>query len=151
AGAVSASGTFILRINTTPHAVDQTINVGGQQVVIRFGANEVKPAGGSPFFSLSGASLDLTIGNFVTIQGSFSFSNTTITVNGTSTQVPSFAGDGISLFVGQGPLKNADGTTNPNAVGVLLSNAQIGLLNFGSGKFALFASGSIAFVGLDGL
>ncbi len=150
-GGVSGSGNVILRMNTSPHAVDETIDVGGQQVVVRFNSSEIEPSGGSPFFALGVASLDITIGNYLTIEGSISFSNITVPVNGVQTQVQAFAGDGITLFLGRGPPTLADGSANPNAIGVLLSNAQIGLLDFGSGEYALYATGTIAFLGLDGL
>ena len=41
---------------------------------------------------------------------------------------------------------------NPDAVGVLLSNANIALIRFaGAGQYALYAKGTIKLVGLDGL
>src|SRR5262249_900956 len=80
--------------------------------------------------------------------GSISFSSLTLPGAGT---VSAFAGDGIDLFLGQGPVHLADGSLNPDAMGVMLSNAQIGLIKFDAGKFALFATGTIALVGPDGL
>ncbi len=64
------------------------------------------------------------------------------------------AAAGIEIFLGQGPYTLSDGMPNPNATGVLLTNARFGLMQFNIGgetRYALHAEGTVKLVGLDGL
>ena len=138
-GGAGVSGTVLLRINTTTSTLDETVPVGGQSVEIAFGSGEVATSAG-PFIALSVSSLTLTIGNYVSIQGSISYTNN------------AFAGNGLAIFVGQGPAYLASGATNPLAVGILITDAQIGLVKgAGANSYALFATGTATVLGVSGL
>jgi hypothetical protein len=138
-GGASVSGTVLLRINTTTNTLDVTVPVGGQSVEIAFGSGEVATSAG-PFIALSVSSLTLTIGNYVSIQGSISYTNN------------AFAGNGLTIFVGQGPAYLASGAINPLAVGVLITDAQVGLIRgAGANSYALFATGTATVLGVSGL
>src|SRR5439155_18316434 len=61
----------------------------------------------------------------------------------------------FEAFVGKGPARLSDGSTNPEAVGLLVSNIQIALAVFTSGplsgKYAFDGQGTVGFLGLPGL
>jgi len=129
----------VVRLNTSTTAVDQTITVGGRTVVVRFGAAEVATAANSPFWQVSLASAEFNLGDFVVITG-----NVSIGSDGT------FAGSGLEIFMGRGPARTSDGEINPLAVGVLLTDARIGLVQTGNG-YAVVATGTVRLLGIDGL
>ncbi len=135
-GSVSVSGSVLLQINTSGEAVDTSVELAGQTLSVKF-------ATGDPVFALTLSDLSLTIGDFVTIEGSVTFSNQTITVGGSSVAAQVFAGTGLSIFLGRGPVKLASGAINPLAIGVMLSNARIGLISYNGGH-ALVASGTVS-------
>ncbi|MBK8459221.1 MAG: hypothetical protein IPL43_02530 [Micropruina sp.] len=138
AGPVSAGADILLRVNTSTAAVDTSIELGGRTLVVKFATGNV--------FEVSLSNLSLTIADFLTIEGSVSFSDTTI--GGQAAQV--FAGEGLTVFLGRGPAKLSTGETNPLAMGVLLSNGRIGLIKIGA-TYALFAEGTISLVGVSGV
>ena len=128
-----SSATVVVSVNTTGGAVDQTLNVGGRELAIRFGPDE------SPIFRLSVSGLSLNIGGGVTIEGNLVFET-----RGDGSRV--FAGTGLRIFFGDGPLILANGERNPLARGIVLTNATIGLLNDGT-DYALDALGDFELVG----
>jgi hypothetical protein len=129
-------GSVGLRFNNTGGAVDEMLQLGGVTIPVHFGANE-----GNLFaFSASGASLK--IGDFVSIEGDVTFQSGDPKV---------FGGNNLKIFLGQGPVTFADGSTNPAARGVLLTNAKVGLIEFANGTFALDAEGDISLVGIAGV
>ena len=138
AGPVGAGADILLRVNTTPGAVDTSVDVGGRTLSVKFTSGNV--------FSVSLSNLSLTIADFVTIEGSVGFSDTTI--GGQAAQV--FAGDGLTIFLGRGPAKLDTGETNPLATGILLTNGRIGLIRIGS-TWALTASGTVSIIGVAGV
>ena len=143
-GGVSGSAQGILQLDTNGAAVDQTVTVGGQSIEIKFGSSA------QPVFNISLSNASLNIGNFVSISGSVSFGSDP--ADGTGAL--SFAGNGLEVFLGQGPATLPDGSINPLAVGVLLSNAQIGLVELPNGStntYALVASGTATLVGVNGI
>ncbi|MEQ1862956.1 MAG: hypothetical protein ABMA13_23795, partial [Chthoniobacteraceae bacterium] len=142
AGPVSVGGSFGVRINSTTAAVNETIAIGTKTINVRFSDTEVAGAGGS-FFQFFGGDLSLNIGNFVTIEGNVSFT----TVGGKTI----FAGNGLRIFLGQGPSKLSNGEPNPLATGVLVSDATIGLIKFQAGTYALAATGKVEIVGINGI
>jgi hypothetical protein len=124
-----------VRVNKTGQPVDETIELGGETLVIRF-------EDGTDTFELFG-DVSLKIGDFITIEGSVSFSS-----------VP--GGDAASgtanIFVGQGPATLDDGVTlNPSARGVLLHNARFGVFKDSSNRYALFAEGQLMVLGVPGI
>ena len=138
AGPVGAGADILLRVNTTTGPVDTSADVGGRTLSVKFTAGNV--------FQVSLSNLTLTIADVLTIEGSITFSDTTI--GGQAAQV--FAGDGLTIFLGRGPAKLDTGETNPLATGVLLTNGRIGLIRIGS-TWALTASGTVSIIGVAGV
>src|SRR5205085_1391854 len=62
-----------------------------------------------------------------------------------------FGGTNLLVFMGQGPVKMPDGTRNPQAKGVLLSAATIGVVKFSDGTYAMHATGTLELAGFSGL
>ncbi|PYN91696.1 MAG: hypothetical protein DMD91_33745, partial [Candidatus Rokuibacteriota bacterium] len=145
AGPIQAGASILLRINTTGAAVDETIDLGGRAVLIRFGAAESAVVGG--VFEVSFSGLSLNIADFLTLEGNVTFGSRTLS-DGTAADV--FAGEGLQAFLGRGPPKLAGGDPNPLAEGVLLSNARIGLIRIGT-TYALVADGTVSLVGVNGV
>ena len=135
----TGSGSFItvdasvgFSVNTTGVDVDQTIDLGSG------GTITVKASGASTFqFVIQ--DLDFDFGDFLEIHGDFAISGST------------FAGTGLEIFIGKGPGWNADGTINPDAIGVRITSAEVLFINDAPNGYALHASGNLALVGLDGL
>ena len=130
--------TATVRWNTTGKAVDQSVEVGGTALHVVFGADE-----GSVFSVAVSGSLDL---GPVSIEGTITFTHNTTTGRDV------FAGTGLTVFFGDGPLTLANGDRNPMARGVLLSDATIGLVRTGtdpSYKYAVDATGTVALIGIE--
>ena len=89
--------------------------------------------------TLGGFTLD--IGGVVTIEGDVTFTS--------QGDYNVFAGENMTLFVGDGDL-NKDGARNPDARGLMVSAATIGLVKK-DGKYALSAEGQVSVVGISGL
>ncbi|HEX6130210.1 MAG TPA: VCBS repeat-containing protein, partial [Actinomycetota bacterium] len=132
----SAGLSISVRINTTTSAVDETIELAGRRLEIRFSATEVATAGG-PYIQFSGSGV-IRIGDFVEIRG-------TITFTGDEA-----SGTDLTVFLGQGPAFLADNTTiNPNARGFYLTDGSFRLLRDGTGTIvALSASGDVSVTGI---
>ncbi|HRA75297.1 MAG TPA: hypothetical protein PLE12_03570, partial [Propionicimonas sp.] len=119
-------------INTTGVAVNQTIAVGDTTVAVALAAN--------PRFAFIVQDLDFDFGDILEVRaGQFQIGS-----DGT------FSGTGLELFIGKGPSRLADGTANPDAIGVLITGASIAFVK-GTTGFALVATGTFALLGLDGL
>ncbi|HRA76854.1 MAG TPA: hypothetical protein PLE12_11530, partial [Propionicimonas sp.] len=143
AGGASISGSALLAVNTTGEAIDTSVELGGRTLAVVF-------ADGSPSFELSISDATLTIGDFVTVEGSVTFRDSQLTIGGVPVAAQVFAGTGLMVFLGRGPARLASGALNPLAVGVLLSDARIGLVSY-AGGYALVASGTVSIVGVAGL
>jgi hypothetical protein len=141
-GALSGSAHVLVRVNQTPGAVDQTIELGGRTIAIKYTADEAN------LFALSLSGLTFQVGDFVTIEGDVSFTSKTITGLGS---VDTFAGDNLGVFLGQGPAHISNGDVNPLATGILLTNGRIGLIKTAAGKFALVAQGDVSLIGVPGV
>src|SRR5437773_2197565 len=140
---ISVGGSVLLRVNKTGHAVDEVITVNGANFVIRFREDE------GNVFAISVTALSLDIGGVLAIEGSVSFSTATLSDASTA---QTFAGEGLRVFVGDGPYTLANAETNPLARGLLLSDARIGLVrdsgaNAGAGAFGLDATGALQVLG----
>ena len=83
----------------------------------------------------------------MTIEGNVGFDNSNHGVGASG----GFVGEGLSIFLGQGPVTLENGDPNPGAMGVMLSDASIALLKFGTNQYAIEAEGTITLIGLDGL
>ncbi len=119
-----------LGVNTTGVQVKQSVSVGTGSVSIDL----------APGISFLVQDLDFSFGDILEIRaGSFS-------INGTT-----FSGSGLEIFIGKGPSKRADGSLNPAAVGILVTNATMAFRNVPGVGFALRVTGTLSLVGLDGL
>ena len=90
--------------------------------------------------TLLGGSLE--IGGVVTIEGDVTFTS--------QGDYKVFAGENMTLFVGEGKLRLDNGELNPFAKGLMVSEATIGLVKK-DGKYALSAEGQVSVVGISGL
>ena len=79
---------MLLRVNTTGHAVDRTLTVGGRELAIRFGESE------GTVFAISISNASININDAVFVEGSVAFDS-----------AGHFAGSGLIVFVGDGPLR----------------------------------------------
>ena len=138
-GGASGSGDVLLQINTTGAAVNATVTVAGQPVTVNYSASQ------GNLFALSISNLALSIGNVVTIEGTITTSTFTDPTNKIAGQ--DFAGTGLTLFFGDGPALLADGSANPLAVGVEITNATLALFTDGNGNYAVSANGTVALIG----
>ena len=140
---IQMSGSVLLQVNTTGTIVDTSIVVGGATLSIKFPT-------AAQVFSLSVSNASLTIADFVTVEGSVTFSDTSLTLGGSAVQAQVFAGTGLTLFLGRGPARLDTGALNPLAVGILLTDARIGLISV-AGGYALVATGTVSLVGVTGV
>ena len=127
----SLGASVLLRVNTTGLAVDEVISVGGRDLPVSF-------TSGAEVFSISVTGGTLTIGGVVTIEGDFTASPT------------EFAGRNLTVFVGDGPAFLEDGSRNPLARGVLITDAVVGFVVVG-GLYGLDVRGTVELVGFAGV
>ncbi|MHB1570233.1 MAG: beta strand repeat-containing protein, partial [Solirubrobacteraceae bacterium] len=135
----SIGATAMVAVNTTNKAINQTLTVAGQPITVKVDALA------SPYYQVS-AQVALNLDNLVEFYGTFSLGS------------GAFVASNMTLFVGEGPYKQTNGvydpagTINPNAIGLLITNAEVSYQSeTGSGQYALYATGTLAFVGLTGL
>ncbi|MEW6157129.1 MAG: calcium-binding protein, partial [Verrucomicrobiota bacterium] len=144
-GGFSAGGTVVFDFNTTPRAVDESVEVGS--ATIRINA----PAGSRAFRALNAS---VQFGDYVRISGDFAALTRMVNVipaggPQTTESASIYAVRNASLFLGDGV--NPDGTLSAEAIGLRVKNADLGVVKFADGSFALVAVGAAEFVGLDGL
>ena len=127
-----------LDINTSGTNINQTVTVGGSAITVDVSAHT---------FQLSLTNVDISFGDYLTLTGNFT------TKSGAASGETLYGATAVTIFFGQGPYKLADGSINPDAIGLLLSNATLGAATFADapGTFALQATGTVSLVGLDGL
>ncbi|MDQ7994175.1 MAG: hypothetical protein REI45_16015, partial [Propionicimonas sp.] len=136
AAGIQLSGTAAVAVNTlTNTAVDTSVTLDGRTVAVRFDSSP------TTVFDLALAAASLRIGDFVTIEGSFSYTG------------DHFIGTGLMVFLGQGPARLDDGSLNPLAVGVLLEDATVALVRVGDQDptYALLATGRVSIIGVPGV
>ena len=135
---VTASSTVVLMVNTRGPPggdVNQTVNVNGTSIVVNV------PAG---TFRLDLSNVSVDFDHILTLTGNFTVQSGTGALAGATI----YAATDVELFLGDGPYRNADGTVNSNAIGVLVTGATVGVVDFGGGQFAINASGTASLVGL---
>ena len=140
----SATTQVVLMVNTRgPPAssddksfdVDQTVNVNGTPIHVLVAART---------FRLDLANVSINFGDILTLSGDFTIQSGTGALAGATL----YGAQNVELFLGDGPYRNADGTINPNAVGVLVTGGRVGVVDFGGGQFAIYAEGTASLVGL---
>ena len=123
-----------LGINTTPGAVHESVTVNGVVIPIDLDSTGI---------TFIAQDLDFNFENLLEIHGNFQ-----ISTDG------SFKATGLEIFVGKGP-SQINGAPNPDAIGLLITNAAVSFQRAGTsnaaGTYALYAKGTLALVGLDGL
>ena len=134
----TGSGSVGIRFNTMDiGSTDrtETITVDGTPLTVTIPKNT--PAGVAFFVQ----NLDFSFGDVLEIRaGEFVISGDT------------FSGSGLEIFIGKGPSKLAGGGLNPDAIGVLITGANLAFRRPASGTgFAMRVSGTFALLGLPGL
>ena len=134
----SVGASMSARINTTTRTFDETIELGGTTIAIKFVAGEV--ASGTP------------LKPWVKFTGKVAAKFGPVEISGTLT-----AGSGgtqygtVDIFIGVGPGLLDDGTVNPNARGIFLRGAKFIHKDTGNGTFALYAEGTLELLGIPGV
>ena len=121
-GGTGVSAKIGVLMNTTGTAVDMSLVVGDEVITIKVSEAE---------FSVL-ADLKIDFGDLVEFRGILSADG------------DRFSGSDIDLFIGNGPFELLDGTLNPEAIGVLLSDGIVDYKNLGEdgqGIYAAKASG----------
>jgi len=121
-----------LSINTTGELINEEIVVNGRTIKVSAEADEE--------FAFLIQDLEFNFGGILEIRGDFKITNN------------AFSGTNLEIFIGMGPWIDENGSENPDAIGILLTEASILFKSTGeNGKYAIYASGKLALVGLDGL
>ena len=132
----SAQAQVSLSFNTSQTAaVNQTVTIGGHSITVNVAA-------GAWLLGLTNATV--SFGDFLTLSGNFAFGSGA----GGSTV---YGASNVEVFFGDGPYRLPDGSVNPDAIGILVSDGFVGAVKESDGTFALYAQGHAQLVGLDGL
>ena len=107
------------------------MTIGGTEIPVTFDS-------AATVFDISVTGATLSIADVVTIEGDFSASP------------GQFAGRDLTVFVGRGPAYLEDGTANPLARGVLITDAVVGFVKVG-GLYSLDVRGTVALLGFPGV
>src|SRR5204863_9899830 len=141
---VQGGANASLLINTTGTDVDETINVNGQAIRVK--------ATAAQRFEPELTNIKVKFGDFLTLAGDFKTENS---ADGTTT---TYAATKVEIFLGEGPYRNDDGSLNPDALGVVVTNGTVGVVRFNNSPattvddtFAIYASGTAGLVGIPGL
>ncbi|HTD68791.1 MAG TPA: hypothetical protein VK846_19895, partial [Candidatus Limnocylindria bacterium] len=146
-GIGAAGGDVVLQINTTNLNVDQTISVGGENIAIKFTAPNEKQF---VRFAILNASIEFP--PYFKLSGDFTVQNV-----GDETL---YGARNVEIFLGfvpdGGSFRDENGNIKAGAIGLLVTNATIGVIKMntstpGVTKFAAYAYGETALIGLDGL
>ena len=132
-----ASSETILTVNTRgpPGDVNETITVNGTPVHLEVAANT---------FRLDVTHLSINFGDILTLTGDFTVQSGSGALAGATL----YGARDVELFLGDGPYRLASGDVNPDAIGVLVSGGRVGVVDFGTGAFAIYAEGTASLVGL---
>ncbi|MDA3872912.1 MAG: hypothetical protein PF795_03005, partial [Kiritimatiellae bacterium] len=140
---LDVTATMTLRYNETTSAFSDTFIIAGEEFSVDFGATETSD-GTDPFIQVIAEDVELNLLDVVGLGGDITVTRAPDTFTVTVTDAYAFLGDG--------PYKNANGTVNANAVGVVVNNLNAGMsIDTGSenGNFALYATGDAAIIGVD--
>ncbi len=144
--AFQAQATVILQINTTE------LDPAAATIVMENG--QISFSIPRKTFAVTIRDLDVRIGDFFTLKGDF----TTRTVTDALGERVIYGAANVTIFLGEGPYLLADNTVNPDAVGVVVKGAKVGVVKFTQGtadtaddRFAIYAYGTAELVGFPGL
>ena len=88
--------------------------------------------------------MSINIYNVITLTGNVTVQDT---VDSSGNPVTLYGGSGVELFLGSGPARLSNGQINPNAVGILVTNASIGVVDY-NGSYAVTAFGQASLLGI---
>ncbi|HVP75835.1 MAG TPA: hypothetical protein VMS63_07420, partial [Gaiellaceae bacterium] len=132
----SANAQVSLSFNTSQTAaVNQTVTLAGHSITVNVAA-------GAWLLGLTNATV--SFGGFLTLSGNFAFGSG---ANGSTV----YGANDVEVFFGDGPYRLADGSVNPDAIGILVDDGFVGAVKESDGTFAIYAQGHAQLVGLDGL
>ena len=144
--AFQSQATVILQINTTE------LDPAAATIVMENG--QISFSIPRKTFAITIRDLDVRIGDFFTLKGDF----TTRTVTDALGERVIYGAANVTIFLGEGPYLLADNTVNPDAVGVVVKGAKVGVVKFTQGtadtaddRFAIYAYGTAELVGFPGL
>ena len=152
-GLASAGGTVLLRINTTGKKVDQTISVGNQNIAVKFTDGTIGTADEKHFVGFAILNATIEFPPFFKLSGDFTFQS-----SGNETK---YGARNVEIFLGyvpgDGELRDDNGDVKDDAIGLLVTNATVGVVKFryrhrdptDDDGFAIFAHGTAALIGLD--
>ena len=141
---VSAVGGHVgsqvsLSFNTSTTAdVNQTVTVAGHSITVDVNRQS---------WLLGFTNATISFGDFLTLSGNFAFGSG---ANGSTV----YGANDVEVFFGDGPYRLADGSVNPDAIGILVDDGFVGAVQettANGGGFAIYAQGHAQLVGLDGL
>ncbi|HKI92981.1 MAG TPA: hypothetical protein VJ986_11835, partial [Gaiellaceae bacterium] len=133
---VQAGATVTLELNTTVgRNVNETITIDGQPILVNVLANTWK---------LGFTNLSVSFGDFLSLSGNFT---TGSGANGSTI----YGATNVEIFFGDGPYRLADGSVNPDAIGLVISGGSVGAVKYTNGTYAIYASGTASFVGIPGI
>ncbi|MDT9293215.1 MAG: hypothetical protein P5698_25390, partial [Limnospira sp. PMC 1295.21] len=130
---LSVSAMMTLRYNAATTAISQSTTVGGSTVNLEFSADEVGD-GTTPFIQVVASNVAVDIAGVVAFGGDLTF--TRIPGSFTVTATNAYA------FIGDGPYLRSNGSVNPAAAGVAVTNLDVAMfINTDSegGEYALYA------------
>ncbi|HEX8911189.1 MAG TPA: hypothetical protein VF796_02435, partial [Humisphaera sp.] len=165
---LTLGGSLDVRFNNTGKAVNETVAVPDPtdptktvNKVLKFGKDEQRVAGTATL-----SVQDSSGQQFVDLTGGFSVTKVTAApVAGVQQTKVQIAAAGLDVFLGSGPARNADGSINPAAAGVLVEGASLGIalysranvsnpaspVKVGATTYALAAGGAGRLLGVPGL
>ena len=139
-GSLSVGGNVEVTFNTGTDAINQVVTVGGHPITVNLA--------GGPSFSAGVGALTIDLGGFATLTGNFAFGDGGVGPDAYKW----YAATNVEIFIGSGPYRNADGTINPNAIGIVVTAQKLGAVKYiNDGTVAIYAVGSVALVGIPGV
>ena len=141
AGPFSGTATGVIRLNTTSRvSVNEAVSIAGAVWTLSFDAANVN--------EIAIADATLSYDPYLTIEGTVESLNTqALTDSGATSGI---AGRNITIFLGD----KGDLADETDDVGLLLTNTQLAIFEFGTSaerSFAIYAEGDVSVIGIDGL
>ena len=134
----SANISVAVRINSTQHAVDETVVVGDTVIPVVFSDSEKATSASAPWILVAGSGT-VTFGPLEIIATGITFGSGDVTVT---------SANKLTVFLGQGPAFLSEGVLNPNAVGVYLTDVTG---SYWGDTRTISLTGTLRVVGIDGV
>ncbi|KPK77291.1 MAG: hypothetical protein AMJ79_03720, partial [Phycisphaerae bacterium SM23_30] len=140
---LTGEGEASFQMNTTGGPVQEVITVNRQEIRIEFVTPDKYD-----FVDFLLTKVTFQFGDYVRLTGDYRISQLDV---GKPQERSLIGAKNVDVFLGEGPYELPDGAVNPDAVGVLVKGARLGVVLFADDTFALVAEGPVALVGVDGL